>query len=94
MKIEIKGFIVYGCFEHEARCGDQPYFSFKDYEPSNESFVTVRPETLSFDVPDDFDPRPQMVQRLKAEKERIKAEFQMRVTQIDAQIQSLQAIEA
>ncbi|WP_217589786.1 hypothetical protein [Burkholderia sp. GbtcB21] len=94
MKIEINGFIVYGCYEHEARSGDKPYFSFKDYEPGSESFVTVRPETLSFDVPDDFDPRPAMVERLKAEKERIKAEFQMRVTQIDAQIQSLQAIEA
>lgn len=93
MQIEIKGFIVYGCYEHEARCGDEPYFSFKDYEPSGESFVTVRPETLSLEVPDDFDPRPEMVERLKAEKERIKAEFQARVTQIDAQIQSLLAIE-
>lgn len=94
MKIEIKGFIVYGCYEHEARCGDKPYFSFKDYEPNGESFVTVRTETLLLEVPDDFDPRPEMVERLKAEKERLKSEFQMRVTQIDAQIQSLLAIEA
>ena len=93
MQIEIKGFIVYGCYEHEARYGEKPYFTFREYEPGD-SFVVVREETLSFDVPDKFDPRPKMVERLEAEKKRIEAEFQARVTQINAQIQSLLAIEA
>lgn len=93
MQIEIKGYIVYGHYEHEARCGDAPYYAFREYEPG-ESFVTVREHTLVADVPDEFDPRPQMVERLKAEKERIRAEFAKRVTDIDAQIQSLLAIEA
>lgn len=93
MKVEIKGYVLFGQYEHEARWGGKPYFTFKDYDPS-EGFVVVREETLTLEVPEEFDPRPQMVEKLEAEKKRIEAEFQARVTQINAQIQSLLAIEA
>lgn len=49
-------------------------------------------ETI-FDVPSDFDPVPQQIDSLKAEKAQAMADFQARVTEIERQIQSLLAIE-
>lgn len=93
MQVEIKGFIVFGQYDYELRTGEKPYFCFKDYEPSD-GFVTVREHSITVEVPDAFDPRPQMVERLEDEKKKVTAEFHARVTQINAQIQSLLAIEA
>lgn len=93
MKVNLKGWILFGQYEHEARWGEKPYFVFKGYEDL-EGFVNVQEHSFTVEVPDDFDPRPQMVQKLEAEKRKVEAEFHARVTQINAQIQSLLAIEA
>lgn len=93
MQIEIKGFIMFGNYEHEARWGEKPYFKFSEYS-DHENFVVVREHSFTVEVPDEFDPRPQMVEKLEAEKKKVMAEFHARVTQINAQIQSLLAIEA
>lgn len=93
MKVEIKGWILFGHYEHEAKWGEKPYFTFKAFD-SVEGFVTVREHSFMVEVPDDFDPRPQMVEKLREEKRKVEAEFHARVTQINAQIQSLLAIEA
>jgi hypothetical protein len=93
MQVELNGFIVFGHYDHEARWGEKPYFKFSDYEPG-EGFVVVRAETITVEVPDDFDPRPKMVEKLEAEKKKAEADFHARITQINAQIQSLLAIEA
>ena len=55
--------------------------------------VFVKEHTTTVEVPDDFDPRPQQVAALEAEKQKARAEFQKRITEIDRQIQSLLAIE-
>ena len=57
------------------------------------TWTEVVHQTAYFDVPDDFDPRPQQVAALEAEKQKARAEFHARVTEIDRQIQSLLAIE-
>ncbi len=93
MQVEIKGFILFGHYEHEAKWGEKPYFTFKEYDQLD-GFVTVREHSFIAEVPDDFDPRPQMVERLQAEKRKVEAEFHARVTALNAQIQSLLAIEA
>lgn len=93
MQVEIKGFILFGQYEHQARWGEKPYFLFREYD-GYEGFVTVQEHHFTVDVPDNFDPRPQMVELLEAEKAKVTAEFHARVTQINAQIQSLLAIEA
>lgn len=93
MQIELKGFIVYGHYEHEARWGEKPYFRFSHFELS-EGFVTVRAETLIVEVPDDFDPRPEMVRMLEAEKKKAEAAFAKKIHDLNAQIQSLLAIES
>lgn len=56
--------------------------------------VFVQSCTVEFEVRDDFDGRKAMCAKLEQEKKRIAAEYQKRVTEIDAQIQSLLAIEA
>lgn len=44
-------------------------------------------------LPDDFDIRTGLVQNLEREKKRVAAECQMRLTEIDGQIQQILAIE-
>lgn len=96
MQVEIKGFIFAGPDIY----GDisKPAFGFYDWDLSkSDSFkdrVKVCEHTVVVDVPDNFDPRPGLIANLERERERAKAEFAKRVTEIDAQIQSLLAIEA
>lgn len=93
MKVEVKGFILFGQYEHEFNWGGKPYFTFKEYE-SLEGFVKVQAYDFTVEVPDDFDPRPEMAKKLEAEKKKAEADFHARITQLNAQIQSLLAIEA
>ena len=89
MKVTIKGFINYkkdGWYD-----GDD--YLFNKYDMSEHGYVTVMPHEIAVEVPDDFDPRPHQVAALEAEKQKARAEFQARVTEIDRQIQSLLAIE-
>jgi hypothetical protein len=95
MKVTINGFII----AKQDKWTPAPEFVFREYDSSKyqcegECLVMVKPHTVEFDVPDDFDMRPGMVENLEREKEKITAQFQARVTQINAQIQSLLAIEA
>lgn len=90
MKVQIKGFILFGRNEWENHLA--PYFKFY-FCDNSEGFVLVKPHSFEVDVPDDFDPRPKMVEKLEGEKRRITAEFNARVTDLNAQIQSLLAIE-
>ena len=55
--------------------------------------VFVKEIEVTFDVPDDFNPVPEQLAILEAAKQKARAEFQARVTEIDRQIQSLLAIE-
>ena len=55
--------------------------------------VFVKEHLTTVEVPDDFDPRPAQVAALEAEKQKARADFQARITEIDRQIQSLMAIE-
>jgi len=56
--------------------------------------VLVGEQELEVEVPDGFDMRAGLVKGLEAEKKRLMAEFQARVTAIDNQIQKYLAIEA
>lgn len=62
-------------------------------EEQRDGRVHIAEHSFDVDVPDDFDPRPQMVASLKAEKDRLRAEFAAKVTKIDARINKLLALE-
>lgn len=90
MKVTIKGFINYRkTLYGESECD----YYFQQCDMSEYGYVTVRPHEIEVEVPDDFDPRPQQIAALEAEKQKARAEFHARVTEIDRQIQSLLAIE-
>lgn len=92
MKKTIEGYVTYRAprFEWETE-----KWGFVDFKPTNFNAwgVMVKPYSFEVEVPDDYDPRPQMVAELEAEKTRIRAEFAAKVKELDDRIQSLLAIE-
>lgn len=90
MKVTIEGCVAFGKFDWETGRGAYRFF---DYPEPHSAFVKVADHTVTVDVPEGFDPRGHMVSTLEREKERITAEFQKRVTEINGQIQNLLAIE-
>ena len=93
MKIELKGYLFCRLY------GGKPEFEMLPWDcriwdaAGVDGRVFVKEHTITVEVPDDFDPRPQQVAALEAEKQKARAEFQKRITEIDRQIQSLLAIE-
>jgi hypothetical protein len=93
MKIKIEGALLFGKYDWDR---SQPRFQFFDYVPQNDpdGFVMAAMHTIEVEIADDFDPRGAMVASLEREKEKLSAAFQVRINEINAQIQSLLAIEA
>jgi UTP-glucose-1-phosphate uridylyltransferase len=89
--LKIDGFLVY----EENKYTNKPRISFLMYDPTpyGSERIVIRQHTIEVAVPDDFDPRPQMVATLEAKKRQLRAEFAAKVTEIDAQIQKRLAIE-
>ncbi len=87
---KIDGFIGYRPASYEG----ETEFSFHRCTMEEYGFVTVMPFTIEFNLPADFDPREKMVEALQAKKREVMAEFQKRITDIDAQISKYLALEA
>lgn len=91
MKVQIKAYV---CFKQPWMKGEHG-FSIRPYDPTeyDRSVVLVREQMFEVEVQDDFDPRPQMVKALEAEKEQARADFAKRVMEIDKRINELLALE-
>ena len=92
MKHTIDGFITY----EKSRYSKKPTISFQSYRPSDDSYfntVVVRPHSIEVEVPDDFDPRSQQIDALKAQQQKATAAYHAMVTDIKRQISELEAIE-
>lgn len=93
MNIDMKGFVFCRLI------GGKPEFELMPWDcrtwdaGAADGRIFVKEHLTTVEVPDDFDPRPQQVAALEAEKQEARAEFQERITEIDRQIQSLLAIE-
>lgn len=78
--------------------GDSPFvLRLLNWNPRGVAgYILVRDEPYEFtvDVPDEFDIRAGLVANLESEKLAVMAAYQKRVTEINAQIQQLLAIEA
>lgn len=100
MKVTMTGFVMaqktreYDCEKHQVVDGIRYTFSHYNSSMYDSNLVMVQEHSFEVEVPDDFDPREGLVANLELEKKKITAEFQAKVTQINAQIQSLLAIEA
>lgn len=93
MKIELKGYLFCRLYGGKTEFELLPWDCRAWDEATRDSRVFVKEHTITVEVPDDFDPRPQQVAALEAEKQKARAAFQARITEIDRQIQSLLAIE-
>ena len=89
MKTQINGFIL---LRSDADRSSQR-FTWAGCEMTQHGYVTVMPHSIEVDIPDDFDPRAQQVEMLKAEKQKAMADFQALVTSIDRKISELTALE-
>lgn len=72
-----------------------PTVTFLPFDPSRYGDtwgVLVREETISIEIPDDFDPRPLQVKALDEAIQEVRAEFSRRITQLQEQKARLLAI--
>ena len=67
------------------------HYSIKSYE--NDSDITILSQEIEMEVPEGFDPTQPHIDMLKAEKQRLAGEAQIKMNNLDEQIQSLLAIE-
>lgn len=91
MKVKVKSNLHY----YKSKWADKPSYSLHDGDLSKASpdFVVIKAVELEFDIPDDFDPVPKQIESLKAKKQEVMADTQMKLNQLDEQIQRLLCIE-
>ena len=68
-------------------------FDAYDYSDRSEIYTKVCQYALNFDLPESFNPVNAFVANLEAQKKKVRADFQARITEIDRQINQLLAIE-
>ena len=53
----------------------------------------IGPREVEIDLPENYDPRAQQIAALEKQKQRVMADFQNTITEINARISNLQALE-
>ncbi len=72
----------------------KPQFSVYSVKLGDSEHQTyVGEQEIEIDVPDDYDPRAQKIAALEQHKQKVMADYQKTVTEINARISKLQAIE-
>lgn len=71
--------------------GEFQVFSFK-FDDSDHR-VYVGSQEIEIEVPDDYDPRAQQIAALEKQRTKVMADYQNMVTEINARISKLQALE-
>jgi hypothetical protein len=90
MKIKVTAHIHYNKYSWETEGGFE-VFSFKFDDSSDRTYVGE--QEIEIEVPDNYDPRAQQIEALKKKKQKVMADFQVTVDQINKQISELQSIE-
>jgi len=90
MKIKTTLHIYYNQFSWQGK-GDYTFFSCKLED--NESRTYVGQKEIEIEIPDDYDPRAQKIAALEKHKQKVMADYQKTVTEINERISKLQAIE-
>ena len=90
MKIKTTIHIHYTQYSWEEK-GDYEVFSFKAEDTEHRTYVCE--QEIEIEVPDNYDPRAQKIEALQKHKHKIMSDYQKTVTEINARISKLQAIE-
>lgn len=87
----INGFLTY------RKRYDEVEVSFCTYDPTvyayNVDLVIIRPHSFDVNVPDSFDPRPDLIKNLRAKEQRARADFELLLTEIRSEISKHEALE-
>lgn len=91
----INGFVVYRTASYYT---EEERIHWTRHDPRENEFmrtkeVVICEQAIEVEAPDDFDPRPTMIEALRAEQQKVRAEMAARIKQIDDRINSLLAIE-
>ena len=90
MKVKTTINIFYTQYSWEEK-GNYEVLSFKPEDTEHRTYVGE--QEIEIEVPDEYDPRAQKIEALQAQKLKIMADYQKTVTEINARISKLQAIE-
>ena len=90
MKIVTTVHIHYTKYSWEQK-GNYEVFSFKADDTEHRTYVCE--QEIEIEVPDDYDPREQKIAALVAHKQKIMADYQKTVAEINNRISNLQALE-
>ena len=90
MKVKTTVHIHYNQYSWESK-GDYTVFSCK--LDDTESRTYVGEQEIEIEVPDDYDPRAQKIAALEKHKQKVMADYQKTVDQINERISKLQALE-
>jgi hypothetical protein len=90
----IRGYLYHVHYDFELQDEFRVLFNHSaDMGKHSHEWTVIREHSFEVEVPDDFDPRPQQIASLEAQKQMVRAELGKRITEIEEQISRLQAIE-
>lgn len=90
MKVKTTVHIFHSQYSWE---GKGEYLVFYAKVADDESRTYIGAQEIEIEVPDDYDPRAQKIAALEKHKQKVMAEFQKTVDQINERISNLQALE-
>lgn len=90
MKVKTTIHIHFSQWSWETK-GEFQVFSCKLQDDEHRTYVGE--QEIEIEVPDDYDPRAQKIAALEKHKQKVMADYQKTLTEINARISKLQAIE-
>ncbi len=90
MKVKITAHIHYLKYSWDEE-GKFEVFSFKFDDDDHRTYVCTH--EIEVDVPDNYDPRAQQIAALEKHKQKVMADYQKSVNEINERISKLQALE-
>ena len=90
MKIKTKAHIYYSKYSWEEKGAFLLFYAKID---DTETQLHICEQEIEIEVPDDFDPRAQQIAALEKQRQKVMAEYQKTVTEINDRISKLQALE-
>jgi len=91
MKIKTKAHIYYSKYSWEEKGAFLLFYAKID---DTETQLHICEQEIEIEVPDSFDPRAQQIEALEKQKQKVMADYQKTVTEINNRINNLKAITA
>lgn len=90
MKIKVTAHIYHSKYSWEK---NGEFLLFYAKVDDTETMIHVGEQEVEIDVPDSFDPRAQQIAALEKQRQKVMADYQKTVTEINERISKLQALE-